>query len=185
MQPSRTDNAAVIPDVYIWVGRWEDFQSYTRKRGKPWAPPWIKLYPQLLDDDAFMGLTEQARLLLVGLFMLFSKSRGSITKDTRSLSRKLNQRVTNAQLDSLNHAGFIDFCSGTVREQRWNAFWNCSVLDVDIDGEQEQEDKPKAVSEGTNGHAHHPLELAPLPASDPDADIDFNGPAIPQRTARG
>ena len=116
-------------EAYIWVSGWEEFQTFQKKRGRPWAPPWIKLAPALLDDPDFLELSAETRSLLVGIWMLFARSRGTVTKDTRRLSRQLHQRVTEQQLSSLNHAGFIEFCSGTVLERRRNAFWNRSVLD--------------------------------------------------------
>jgi hypothetical protein len=121
-----------MPDeLYIWVNKWDEFQSFQKKRGKPWAPPWIKIYPQLLDDYDFVGLPWQTQLVLLKVFMAFSQTRGRLSADTRELSRQLAQRVTRAQLDSLSHAGWIELCSRTVLEQRRNAFWNSSALEVE------------------------------------------------------
>jgi hypothetical protein len=119
--------------AWIWVNRWEDFQSFQTKRGKPWAPPWIRLYPALLADDVFisLGITEQ--LLLLKLFMLFSSSRQVVANSTRTLSQRTGQRVLKSHIVSLNEAGFIDLCSRTVLERRRNMFWNGSVLEVEVD----------------------------------------------------
>jgi hypothetical protein len=142
------------------VNRWEEFQSPPQaKRGKAWVPPWIKLYPRLLDDPAFIALSPETRCLLVSLWMLFGRCRGTITKDTRSLSRQLHQRVTERQLDSLNHAGFIGFCSGTVLERRRNAFWNRSNPEVEVEKKE-----PKAVTARTdpareNGRTERPPDF--------------------------
>jgi hypothetical protein len=102
--------------AWIWVNRWEDFQSFQTKRGKPWAPPWIRLYPALLADD-----------------MLFSSSRQVVANSTRTLSQRTGQRVLKSHIVSLNEAGFIDLCSRTVLERRRNMFWNGSVLEVEVD----------------------------------------------------
>lgn len=118
-----------MQEQYIWVNGWESFQTFQTKRGKPWAPPWIKLAPALLDDPEYLDLSPETRTLLVGIWMLFARSRGTVTKDTRRLSRQLHQRVTESQLGLLNRAGFLDFCSGTVLEQRRDAFWNSSALE--------------------------------------------------------
>lgn len=149
-------------DTYIWVNRWEEFQTFQNKRGKPWAPEWIKLYPRLFDNDAFIELPENTRLLLIGLFVLFSRTRGELLVHTRSLSRRLNQRVTKQQLETLSHAGFIDFCSRTVLERRRNAFWNSSVLDVDIEVDRE-EIRTRAVKDpnyddSTDDYYDHPVQ---------------------------
>ena len=125
-----------------------DLSRRKKKRGRPWAPPWIKIYPRLLDEPRFMALTPETRMLLVGLFMLFSRTRGTVTKDTRNLSRQLSQRVTDRQLQALNEAGWIRFCSGTVREQLWNVFWNGSSLEVEVEVEEPPtpEPLPKGVA---------------------------------------
>jgi hypothetical protein len=123
-------------DLYIWVNRWPDFQTFQKKRNKPWAPPWIRTYTKLLDDKAYQDLPPETRSLLHGLWMLFARSRLTLPKDTRHLSRNLHQRVLTQQLDRLNHAGFIDFCSGTVLEQKRNAFWNSSTLEVEVEVEE-------------------------------------------------
>ena len=116
-------------DLYIWVNRWDEFQTFQEKKGKPWAPPWIKVYHSLLDQPAYIDLTPETRCLLEGIWKLFARSRGTLRKDTRNLSRQLNQRVTERQLERLNHAGWITFCSGTGLERLRNKFWNCSTLD--------------------------------------------------------
>lgn len=157
--------------VYVWISRWDEFQTYTIKRGKPWAPPWIKMYPRLLDDPEFRRLTEANQLLLVKLWMLFARAHGKvvvgtrsvhqavtkdprsshegITWDSRSLAKQLAQRVTKQQLVSLNRAGFIQFCSGTVRERFWNAFLNGSVLEVEV-----EVDNPNPTPPVARGPAH-------------------------------
>lgn len=137
-------------ELYIWVNRWEDFQSFQTKRGKPWAPPWVKLHTSILDQPAFLDLTPETRMLLVGIWALFGRTRGTITKDTRRLSQQLAQRVTKRQLERLNHAGFVSFCSGTVLEQRRATFWNRSSLEVE---ESREEKNPKAVTSTYNGGA--------------------------------
>jgi hypothetical protein len=155
---------------WIWVNRWEEFQSFQVKRGKPWAPPWIRLYPQLLGDDDFLALTESEQLLLLKLFMLFSSQRQVVANDTRSLSRRCGQRVLKRHVDSLNHAGYIDLCSRTVLERRRNAFWNGSILEVevDIEGDKNQERSVLVIGEAenvetTNGsHPTRRLEDMPL-----------------------
>jgi hypothetical protein len=130
---------------YIWVNRWEEFQTFQVKKGKPWVPPWIKVYHSLLDEPAYIDLTPETRCLLEGIWKLFARTRGTLRKDTRNLSRQLNQRVTKQQLERLNDAGWLDFCSGTVLEERRNAFWNSSGLDVEVDVEEKRTPTPQPV----------------------------------------
>ena len=154
-------------DVYIWVNRWEEFQTFQKKKGKPWAPPWIKLYPQILDDPDFTHLPWQTQLLLLKVFAAFAQTRGRLSADTRELSRRLSQRVTTAQLESLNHAGWITVCSRTVLEQRRNSFWNRSTLEVEVEKEEEKEPVPVTVprDDGNGTGTDHELNtlLADMP----------------------
>jgi hypothetical protein len=150
---------------YIWIARWDEFQTYTKKRNKPWAPPWIKTFPSQLDDDTYWTLTGPQRLLIRELRELFSKTRGKVPVSTSYLSRSLGVRVTIAMLDSLNDAGLIEFCSGTVREQRWNAFVNCSALEVEIEVEIE----PKAVVVSANGERPWDESFSP---AEPPVDLE-------------
>lgn len=160
------------PDQYVWVNRWDEYQSFQKKRGKPWAPPWIKIYPALLDDVDFLTLTWQTQLVLLKVFMAFAQTRGRLAADTRELSRQLDQKVTTAQLASLINAGWLDLCSRTVLEQRRNAFWNRSTLEVE---EEVEEEKPLPSSNVnvpvTNGRKEGALtqqdEEAPLPDWEP------------------
>ncbi len=127
---------------YIWICRWEEFQTFQKKRGKPWAPPWIKCHNAQLDDERYLDLTDRQRCLLHDLRMMFAMTRGRLRHDTRTISRHRHRQTRHADLEALNHAGFIRFCSGTVREQLWNAFWNGSNLEVEVEVEVEQTHLP-------------------------------------------
>lgn len=154
-----------MDDRYIWVNRWDEFQSFQEKRGKPWAPPWVKLHTKILDNPEFLDLTPETRMVLVGIWALFARTHGTLTKDTRRLSRQLSQRVTERQLESLNHAGFITFCSGTVLEQFRAAFWNRSTLEES----RTKQNRNSAVDPSRNGtpaneqHNDREEEEPPLP----------------------
>lgn len=89
---------------WIVVRNWNRFQHYRDRQ-----PRWIKNYIELVDDPAYLTLTEGCRALLHGLWLIYASSRAQVPLDTRSLSRRLNLRVTSAQLEQLNHAGFIEF----------------------------------------------------------------------------
>ena len=142
-------------DTYIWINRWEEFQTFQQRRGKPWAPPWIRIYPRILDDHTFTDLPEHTQLLLVKLWMVFSTTRQRIPNDTRWLSRRLGQRVTKPQLKLLNHAGYIQVCSGTVLEQRRNLFWNGSALELEVEEEKKQPTpNPNPELDQPNGHGN-------------------------------
>jgi len=93
-----------MPERWIEVVGWEKFQHYKKRR-----PAWIKVYTDLLDDDAYLGLPFGTRCLLIELWMLYGLTAAQVPLDTRSISRRLQHRVTMHQLELLNRAGFIRF----------------------------------------------------------------------------
>lgn len=116
---------------YIWINDWDEHQSMQKKRGVPWTPPWIKNHTRLLHSDAYLGLSGNRRAILHGLWLEFASSRCRVAVDPVSISRRLSLRVTVADLESLNDAGWITFCSGTVLERFRERFWNGSNLEVE------------------------------------------------------
>jgi hypothetical protein len=107
----------VDPPQWIVVPNWRRLQHYKDRR-----PVWIKLYPELLDDPAYLSLPVGTRLLLIELWMLYASSRGQITVDTASLSRRLQHRTTSRQLAQLSDAGFIQVSASKplaqIREEK-------------------------------------------------------------------
>jgi hypothetical protein len=96
--------------VSIHVRNWEKFQHRDVVRAKAGrAPVWIKLYTELLSDEAFLSLSEHRRLVLICVWLEYARTRARLPLDTRSLSRRLQLRVTKADLEALNHAGFLEF----------------------------------------------------------------------------
>ena len=118
-----------MPPEYIWVNKWDEFQTFQRKRGKPWSPPWIKTYLAQLSDERYLELTDRQRALLHDVRMVFAMTRGRTPCDHRTLSHYRQVRTYYADLVALNHAGFIDLCSGTEVERRRAAFWNRSATE--------------------------------------------------------
>ena len=97
----------------IHIPRWDDFQHY-----KDRDPPWIKTYRSQLDNDIYLDLTFAQRGLLHDLRLLYLMTHANVTADARKLSRRLNGRVTNAQLAALNDAGLIVFGASRPLAQR-------------------------------------------------------------------
>jgi hypothetical protein len=89
---------------WISVTHWRRFQHYDPAKR---TPPWIKVYTELMSDDAFVGLSAHLRGILVSVWMEYAAARCQLRADTATLSRRLGVRVTVRDLDSLNHAGFL------------------------------------------------------------------------------
>ena len=100
---------------YIHIRNWDRHQRFNDRR-----PRWSRLYFDLHRNDDYMGLTPNRRALLIGLWIEYGLNvradaedrftlRRGLREDTADISRRLAQRVTSADIEALNHAGFIVF----------------------------------------------------------------------------
>ena len=94
-------------DGWIVIPRWDEFQH--RDMARSTVPPWIKTYTKLMGDDDFRQLSFHLRGVLVSLWLEYAAARRQLRGSTAALTRRLGQRVTTRDLESLNHAGFIAF----------------------------------------------------------------------------
>ena len=86
---------------YLAVKNWDHYQHYTKR-----TPPWIKLYNALLDDHAFLQLSDTARGQLVLIWLVASRHKNRIPNNGRFLARAI-QTTSRLQLKSLIDAGFL------------------------------------------------------------------------------
>lgn len=103
---------------FISVRNWRAFQHYDPAQR---TPPWVKTYTELLHDDAYMGLPVGTALVLHRLWLAYASARCRLRADTKTLTRQLGVRVTRLQLDSLNHAGFIDLVASAELAEGYRA----------------------------------------------------------------
>lgn len=87
--------------VFFSVKNFDKFQHY-----KDRAPPWIKLYNELLDDYEFGSLPDASKMHLIAIWLLASRSANKIPFDPMWVSRRINANdPVNLQL--LADRGFI------------------------------------------------------------------------------
>lgn len=122
----------------IAVLGWEKFQHYKDQT----APPWVKLYTDLLRKDEFMDLSTHRRAVLQGIWLLYAEKRRRVRHDTAMLSRELNARVTSPDLEALAAAGFIEICS----RERLEELHSVPTLEVEVEREGVKRE------ESRNGH---------------------------------
>lgn len=94
--------------LWIVIPGWDEFQHRDVMRTKN-VPPWIKAYTRLLSDDEYLDLSHHLRGVLLGLWLEYARSTRQLRDSTVALTRRLGQRVTRRDLESLNDAGFIAF----------------------------------------------------------------------------
>ncbi len=83
------------------VKNFEKFQHY-----KDRAPPWIKLYNELLDDYDFACLQDASKMHLIAIWLLASRSANKIPYDPEWISKRINA-TDPVDLAALQQAGFI------------------------------------------------------------------------------
>jgi hypothetical protein len=120
------------------------FQHY-----KDRAPPWIKLYNELLDDYEFGLLPDASKWHLIAIWLLASRSANKIPYDPTWVGRRINA-ASKVDLDSLARAGFI-----VVDQELHNAEQNASASLAErlprerVELEEERETEVCAVAVAT------------------------------------
>lgn len=127
---------------YIHIRNWDGFQHPDVTRNRKTAVPWIKDATAQLTDEDYLGLTFAERGILQGLRLQYATNRGrGIDRSTTNLLRLFAQRVTNVQIERLNHAGFIEISASKDASNTQADLRKKGRLDVeeDVDREEEQE----------------------------------------------
>jgi hypothetical protein len=124
---------------YIWITGWERFQHYTPRRDR--GPAWIKDYGAQLDDERYLELTDRQRALLQDLRRIFAVMRAQLPRDTRLISRRRGRQTFRTDLEALNQAGFLTFCSRTTLDQALDQLY-ASRASQEVELELELEQKP-------------------------------------------
>ena len=102
-----------MSERFIVIPKWDELQHYKNVD----RPAWIKLYAKLHHDQRYLDLTGHERAVLFGIWIEYASSGARLRLDARSLSHRLALRVTSANLERLNHAGFIRFRSRPTLEK--------------------------------------------------------------------
>jgi hypothetical protein len=155
-----------MAERYIWISRWETFQHYKPERDR--APAWIKTYTKQLDDERYLDLTWPQRAILHDLRSAFSRTFGRLPSAPRAVSQRVGGRVTSAQLKVLSDAGFIEFVSREVLDQRLEQLYSYARgprARIEVEVEKERE-------ETASKEKDHSLEAA-APAIAEDAPNPF------------
>lgn len=119
-----------------WRGGKDGFQHYGDR-----DPKWIKNYTRLLHNDDYLRLTGHRRALLHGLWLAYAMSGGCVAVDPQMVGRQLGLVVKMADLEALNHAGFIHFSASAPVED---------FAIPEKRREEQRREEPKAVTEGSS-----------------------------------
>lgn len=149
---------------WISVRNWRQFQHYDPAKRQP---RWLKVYTELMSDDAWLELSGHDRAVLVCLWLEYASSRCRLRADTRSLTRQLHLRVTSATLERLVYAGWIDIVASKVLAAGYQS------ASPEVEGEVEEETplSPSTSTSTQNGRTESQNGLH-------NDDIDFTIPDI-------
>ena len=95
-----------MTEQWIVIPNWDKFQHRDAWRSR--VPTWICDYLEQDGRDDYRDLTLAERGLLACLRREYASSRGRMSANTLSLSRRIGAQVLSKQLERLNHAGFIE-----------------------------------------------------------------------------
>lgn len=87
---------------FIRVRNFDRFQHYRDR-----APPWIKLYNELLDDYDFACLQDASKMHLIGIWLLASRTENKIPADPKWIGKRISA-TEKVDLSPLIKAGFIE-----------------------------------------------------------------------------
>jgi hypothetical protein len=140
--------AGTQPERWIVIPNWERFQHY-----KDRTPPWIKVYPELLHNDAWLSLTDAQKGLLLTIWLEYAYAHGQLRASRiPTLTRPAYVART---LKALSDAGFIRLVASKPLALTRSREKSSSNL----------EEKTRAHA-GSNNNAAHAAEE---PQRDPEA----------------
>ena len=139
------ENDAGEQPLWIVVRNWDKFQHYKNRN-----PPWIKLYLELHHDDNYMRLSGNRRAILTSVWVEYGLSQRCVPLDPKLLGRRFNLNVKMADLEALNHAGFIIFAASKPLAPRYQDASASRALARERDKEETQRQEQEQEQEGSN-----------------------------------
>ncbi len=144
------------------VKNFERFQHY-----KDRAPPWIKLYNELLDDYDFGLLPDASKMHLIAIWLLASRSENKIPMDPKWVGRRINANDA-VDLQMLADRGFI-----VIDQELRNAEQDASTLQAEcLSRERVEEEKSRGdvrpVAKATRSASRFEEFWAEVPKRDGD-----------------
>ena len=99
---------------YLRVKNFAKFQHYKTRHGQPFqAPPWIKLYSGVLQDDAITSLPERVQRTLMWLWLLAANKKNNLIR-YNPIQIKMDisaKKSIKRDIDLLISAGFLEVVS--------------------------------------------------------------------------
>lgn len=121
---------------FLAVKNFARFQHY-----KDRAPPWIKLYNELLDDYEFGELPDASKAHLLAIWLLASRTDNRIPNDPKWIARKINA-TERVDIALLVRTGFLLLhdASSSLAERTQDA---CLETETETETEAEGETEPR------------------------------------------
>jgi hypothetical protein len=140
---------------YLAVKNFEKFQHYKDRR-----PPWIKFYGAVLDDYAFVQLSDAARSHLMLIWQVAATHSNRIPYDTKYIAQAIKSR-SRINLDELIASGFLIEVAQDASDVLASEPENASAALAEC-----QQDASE------NG-ARHPARARPRPRGEAEAEAEL------------
>lgn len=140
------------------VRNWQKFQHYHSGRC---APPWIKLYRDLLNDKEWFSLPAESAKFLVSLWLLAAETDGELP-DSETIAFRL-------RIDSKLLAKYISDCSHWIIFDASKTLSECKQLatpETEVDAETEVETEKNTPPSLRSGGGEISVEISTLPLVD-------------------
>lgn len=133
----------------ISVCNWDDFQHYRDR-----APPWIKLYREILTSESWLLGTDLSRLLQVAITLLAARYKNAIPYKLDLIKKATHvdadEQSIRVALDHLSEHKFIEISGFELVEQTASmALAKCSS---ESESESEKSQRRKDMSNGASDH---------------------------------
>ena len=127
------------------IKNWSQFQHYKSGRG---APPWIKLYRDLLNDPEWFDLPPEAAKFLVSCWILAAETDGVLpASKTIAFRLRLDSKQVDKFLSLCNHWIIQD--ASTLLARRYQVAIPETETETETDREKETETEKRSSSRGT------------------------------------
>ena len=140
---------------YLRVKNWSKFQHYKDRR-----PPWIKLYPSLLQDYDYSLLSDNSKLTLLHIWMLASLLDNKIPNDPKWVGKQIPISCK-VDLESLISLGFLEIYEeggssvASCKQDASNALASRKHIAIpEREGEESQIKESESEESQSVGHAN-------------------------------
>ena len=130
--------------IYVRVRNFDQFQHYSKRN-----PPWIRLYYRLLHDRNFFRLSDEAKFLCIGMYLIASQCENKIPADPEWITKELSLTSNRPDWETLMEYKFIEpiDCDASAALARLTKTCSHSITEVITDNSEVITDNSEVIPE--------------------------------------